>query len=278
MLLASLGVKNTLAMVHCEVPWQPAQPLASNRCRPSARRRRPRGWWARGARAPTARSRRSSSQSDSTLRGAATPEGMSEMVEPLSPAWGVAVACWPGAGGVPSKAIRSAFESGGPAACTMAPTPARVAAGVELEVVDLVEDAGPVEHPPAAGIARVVAAIEGGGLAGPAGEEPGDVVGEAVGVAALAGVPGLAVERPAAQAGDEELLARGWPAVSTPGGGRVGAATALTTDWVRERDHRQVAAVLVERQGEGQLGRVGVGRGDADGQLARRRRRRRASG
>src|SRR6185295_12730546 len=45
-------------------------------------------------------------------------------------------------------------------------------------------------------------------LARAAGEVPGDVVGEAVDVAGRAGAPGGAPQRPAAEAGDEEALAR----------------------------------------------------------------------
>src|SRR5262249_52669523 len=93
-------------------------------------------------------------------------------------------------------------------------------ARVVLEVVDLVEDAGPVQD---ALLLRAAAvregAVERGRLARPGGEDPGDVVGEAARVAAGAAVPRrvdlgrrggvvvVAVAGPAAAAGKEEAAA-----------------------------------------------------------------------
>src|SRR5262249_3727962 len=94
------------------------------------------------------------------------------------------------------------------------------AARVVLEVVDLVEDAGPVQDALLlrAGAVRE-GAVERRRLARSGGEDPGHIVGEAARVAAGAAVPGrvdlgrrcrvvvVAVARPAAAAGEEEAAA-----------------------------------------------------------------------
>ncbi len=64
-------------------------------------------------------------------------------------------------------------------------------AGVALEVVHLVEDAGPVEGAALLHGAAAVAAVERGRLARAGGEDPGDVVAAAIGVAGGARGPGV---------------------------------------------------------------------------------------
>src|SRR5262249_51397293 len=98
---------------------------------------------------------------------------------------------------------------------------ARGLADVVVEVVDLVEDRGPVEQslPLLQNVSVREGAVHRRRLARAGGEDPGDVVGEAARVAAAAAVPGrvvlsdgevgvvAAVARPAAAAGEEEAAA-----------------------------------------------------------------------
>src|SRR5688572_16157165 len=109
-------------MVHCEVPWHPAQLLASNRVLPAATSAAVRLVGARGARMAFTYSS-ISFQSGRTVLGVVGPPAIIEIIEPVRPVCGVAVACCSAAGAAPSKMIRSLAAAGGPGRCTKAPTP-----------------------------------------------------------------------------------------------------------------------------------------------------------